>query len=408
MNEDLDNQVLTDTTHLVVLQHGLHGGPRDYNTLEYILKQTFGCEPGLCIFAAQSNSIGLMLTHDGADNGGIRLADEIESIAANCPKLEKISFIGHSLGGLYVRYCIGVLYSRGFFDRIKPMNVITLAAPHFGIRVPSKRRYLNAVVNTFCCKMFGRTGAQFVLKDQATPQTIDLAHPNIAIDPPAFQDATGKFEIQLPEPNDGYRMLFYRLHAKHLSVYFSDNDEDTLFEFDLTGYEAILFVPTSPSNVDTESNQFIESATHDTILQLKGYHHGEKMDIEIRIETNVDWALCHALLLRLGSLRCVNYCGDKSRVRGSELEPQPIPSLMQCLAQGCFLWGYSLFERRALYSNIFYDIQVPYSCGSIRSYNPYKNNAATCVTSPFYPHITLNSLSNAVFLRDTLPKRKFI
>ncbi|OQR93242.1 hypothetical protein THRCLA_08496 [Thraustotheca clavata] len=406
-----------DVTHLVVLQHGLHGSPRDYHTFEFILKQVFANEPGLCIVAAQSNATESMLTHDGIDAGGIRLANEIESIAALCPKLEKISLIGHSLGGLYVRYCIGVLYGRRFFDRYKPLNVITLATPHLGIRVPFKRGSLNAVVNTLSSKLLDRirdvfrsTGAQFVLQDQATPQTIDLAHPNIAIDPPPFQDATGKFEIQLPEPNDGYCMLFYRLHAKHLSVYFSDIDEDTLFEFDLTGYEAILFVPTPPSTIETEANQFIdpfESATNDTVLQLKGFHHGEKMDIEIRIETNVDWALCHALLLRLGSLRCVNYCGDKSRVRGTILTPRPIPSLLQCLAQGCFLWGYSLFKRRSLYSNIFFDIQVPYSCGSIRSYNPYKNNAATCATSPFYPHITLNSLSNAAFLRDTLPKQKW-
>jgi len=71
--------------------------------------------------AAECNAKQYFQTHDGIDAGGIRLADEIEEIANGLPYLKKISLIGHSLGGLYVRYCIGVLYSRGFFEKFQPM-----------------------------------------------------------------------------------------------------------------------------------------------------------------------------------------------------------------------------------------------------------------------------------------------
>lgn len=35
-------------------------------------------------------------------------------------KVEKISMIGYSLGGLILRYAIGILGKRGIFDQIKP------------------------------------------------------------------------------------------------------------------------------------------------------------------------------------------------------------------------------------------------------------------------------------------------
>lgn len=35
-------------------------------------------------------------------------------------KVEKISMIGYSLGGLILRYAIGILGKRGIFDQAKP------------------------------------------------------------------------------------------------------------------------------------------------------------------------------------------------------------------------------------------------------------------------------------------------
>lgn len=74
--------------------------------------------------------------------------------------LQKISFLAHSLGGLFARYAVAVLYSPcasnghqtdnyadttnanagkrstlcGTIAGLKPINFITLATPHLGVR----------------------------------------------------------------------------------------------------------------------------------------------------------------------------------------------------------------------------------------------------------------------------------
>ena len=44
--------------------------------------------------------------------------------------------VGYSLGGLVARYSIGLLYSKGWFDRVEPVNFTTFATPHLGVRTP--------------------------------------------------------------------------------------------------------------------------------------------------------------------------------------------------------------------------------------------------------------------------------
>lgn len=67
--------------------------------------------------------------------------------------LKKISFLAHSLGGLFARYAISVLYTpndipkfslvnsqttyslrRGKIAGLEPINFVTLATPHLGVR----------------------------------------------------------------------------------------------------------------------------------------------------------------------------------------------------------------------------------------------------------------------------------
>lgn len=82
--------------------------------------------------------------------------------------LKKISFLAHSLGGLFVRYAVAVLYSpnafnssqpddladtksenmqtvgsigRGTIAGLAPINFITLATPHLGVRGKKQVRY---------------------------------------------------------------------------------------------------------------------------------------------------------------------------------------------------------------------------------------------------------------------------
>jgi len=154
-------------THLVVLAHGLHGGTDDLVRVAGILSATYGQE--LALLISESNQ-GFLATHRGIDVGGERLAKEVAEFAnkmATCHTRqgEKFSFsiIGHSLGGLYSRYCIGHLYSEGFFDQWQPLNFITLATPHLGSRRP--QRGLNPILSFFTSHLFSRTGQQLMLED---------------------------------------------------------------------------------------------------------------------------------------------------------------------------------------------------------------------------------------------------
>lgn len=44
--------------------------------------------------------------------------------------------VGHSLGGLYIRYCIGLMADSDFFGRfhVTPACFVTIASPHLGVR----------------------------------------------------------------------------------------------------------------------------------------------------------------------------------------------------------------------------------------------------------------------------------
>ncbi|RRT76310.1 hypothetical protein B296_00008032 [Ensete ventricosum] len=120
---------------------------------------------------------------------GERLADEVISIVANNPGLQKISFVGHSLGGLIARYAISLLYEKSIQKRsseengecedhtlgttsgLEPINFITFATPHLGSRlhkqIPILRGfYTLEKMACHTCWILGRTGKHLFLKDK--------------------------------------------------------------------------------------------------------------------------------------------------------------------------------------------------------------------------------------------------
>ena len=95
-------------------------------------------EERLHILSAKTNSDSF--TYDGVDLGGERVTQEIETYIEDLEKkgmrIRKLSVVGYSLGGLVARYAIGLLYSKGWFDRLQPVNFTTFATPHLGVRTP--------------------------------------------------------------------------------------------------------------------------------------------------------------------------------------------------------------------------------------------------------------------------------
>ncbi|PQE25488.1 lipid particle protein [Rutstroemia sp. NJR-2017a BBW] len=50
------------------------------------------------------------------------IEEEIEKLARDGQQITRLSVVGYSLGGLVARYSVGLLESKGFFERIKPVG----------------------------------------------------------------------------------------------------------------------------------------------------------------------------------------------------------------------------------------------------------------------------------------------
>ena len=107
-------------------------------------------------------------TYDGIEVCAERLVKEIEAYLhkskTNGSEIQKISFIGYSLGGLVARYAIGLLYHKGYFKKLLPVNFTTFATPHLGSRAPL-RGYATYVWNTIGARALSTSGRQLFMID---------------------------------------------------------------------------------------------------------------------------------------------------------------------------------------------------------------------------------------------------
>jgi hypothetical protein len=103
--------------------------------------------------------------------------EQVSDVVKKMSSLRKISFLAHSLGGLFARYAIAILYSLetenagqssaqivptargssksrcasglGSVAGLEPINFITLATPHLGVRGRNQVGHQN-VLKYFC------------------------------------------------------------------------------------------------------------------------------------------------------------------------------------------------------------------------------------------------------------------
>ncbi|XP_004964814.1 putative lipase YDL109C isoform X1 [Setaria italica] len=181
--------------HLLVLVHGIMASPKDWTYGEAVLKRRLG--DNFFIYASSSNTY--TKTFDGIDIAGRRLADEVLDVVKKMSSLRKISFLAHSLGGLFARYAIAILYSLetenagqrsaqivptargsaksrctsglGAVAGLEPINFITLATPHLGVRGRNQLPFLQglSILEKLAAPLapliVGRSGAQLFLTD---------------------------------------------------------------------------------------------------------------------------------------------------------------------------------------------------------------------------------------------------
>ncbi|ETK76881.1 hypothetical protein F441_17117 [Phytophthora nicotianae CJ01A1] len=446
-----DNAQLERATHLVIFQHGLLGSKHDFARFVEIFQAQFQNDE-LFLHASESNASGFFQTYDGVDQGAHRLADEIQQLAAKMPKLQKLSMIGHSLGGLYNRYCIGLLLSRGFFDQVEPMNFVTLATPHLGIRRP-RRGATNVVFNALMPKIFSRTGAQLTLIDEASEETLALSKSSttyldkdfrpgtvsclmfisgyliltILLIVAAWSEIKGSLLISLPvsekredDGHEAFELYDCNLSDRKLHVFENKANEGQSklkFEIDLSCCDVKILLPSGKSIGDDANyySSFIGWGQNDDEekpnvfgnfdIQIQWSAESSASDITsknvcvLRIpeeDIHRDWKWLVALSNASFGVRCVTSATRTTRVSTT-------PPLLSCLTRGQFMQALQMFKARTLYSSIFFDMQVPYTCAAVRAFNPYRSSAKELLMSPIYTHIVHDSLQSARKLRDTIP-----
>ncbi|OIW17965.1 hypothetical protein TanjilG_17801 [Lupinus angustifolius] len=182
-----------DPDHILVLVHGILASTSDWTYAEAELKRRL--RKNFLIYASSSNTF--TKTFAGIDGAGKRLADEVMQVVKKRSSLKRISFLAHSLGGLITRSAIAVLYSPDTYSRdqhcdpvngaiensqrsfskggliagLEPVNFITLATPHLGVRGKGQLPFLLGIpileklAAPIAPFLVGRTGRQLFLTD---------------------------------------------------------------------------------------------------------------------------------------------------------------------------------------------------------------------------------------------------
>ena len=108
-------------------------------------------------------------TFDGISAGGLRLAPDVCTIMRGNPTLQRISFVGFFLGGLYVCYAAAVLYDSvsGIIGGLQPTRLVLVAAPNLSVRTFGVYHFLPPLVCNLAHHLYGRTGSELLLVDDA-------------------------------------------------------------------------------------------------------------------------------------------------------------------------------------------------------------------------------------------------
>ncbi|XP_027345327.1 uncharacterized protein LOC113857532 isoform X2 [Abrus precatorius] len=225
--------VKNDPDHLLVLVHGILASTGDWTYAEAELKRRLG--KNFLIYVSSSNAYTKTFT--GIDGAGKRLADEVLQVVKKTKSLKKISFLSHSLGGLFARYAIAVLYSPDTYNRdqqgdlansmtensprtsfsrggmiagLEPINFITLATPHLGVRGRKQLPFLLGVpileklAAPIAPLFVGQTGSQLFLTDGKPDKPPLLLRMASDCEDGKFLSALGAFRWRMIYANVSY------------------------------------------------------------------------------------------------------------------------------------------------------------------------------------------------------------
>ncbi|CAN6674752.1 lipid droplet phospholipase 1 [Trichomonascus vanleenenianus] len=174
-DETPENNPPSSGKHLFVLIHGFFGNPSHLSAMRDTLSSRFS-EDEVEILVPKGNA-GLR-SFDGVRLGAERVVEELGEFLKERRrkgvKFTHISIAGYSLGGLYARYVVGILYKNGFFDKVTPVTFTTFATPHLGSKFYHENTS-SKILNFLGSNLLGVSGNDMfgvnstVLRDMADP-----------------------------------------------------------------------------------------------------------------------------------------------------------------------------------------------------------------------------------------------
>jgi Putative serine esterase (DUF676) len=171
------------------------------------------------------------------------IEEVLDELARDGYQITKLSMVGYSLGGLVARYAIGLLYSRGWFEKIRPVNFTTFASPHLGVRTPL-RGYANHIWNVLGARTLCMSGRQLFMIDKfrhtGRPLLSVLADPDSI-----FIHALKKFEKRSLYANivNDRSAVFYTTSISRIDPFTQMDRLDLNF---VKGYENVILDPDIP------------------------------------------------------------------------------------------------------------------------------------------------------------------
>jgi Putative serine esterase (DUF676) len=233
--------------HLTRRSNRLWGNPKHLNYVASQLREKYG-EDQLIVLAVKRNAGSF--TYDGIELGAERVAKEIEEtldeLARDGYQIKKLSMVGYSLGGLVARYALGLLHSRGWFDKIRPVNFTTFASPHLGVRTPLTG-YANHIWNILGARTLCMSGRQLFLidkfRDTGRPLLSVLADPGSI-----FIHALKKFENRSLYANivNDRSAVFYTTFVSRTDPFAQMNKLDLKY---VKGYQDVILDPEQPATL---------------------------------------------------------------------------------------------------------------------------------------------------------------
>lgn len=182
---NIQNGDTSGKKHLIVLCNGLWGRSKHWSSVVQALQEQLDRQQEhreYQIHASTANQ--LFDTYAGVDVCGNKLAEELKVVLKGTDDFGKISFIGHSMGGLIARNAVKKMFDKDTQSilGLEPCHFVTLATPHVGFVpshsedvplsgwlkrfLPSKSKKVVDISVPFLTSYFlGEAGKQFFYRD---------------------------------------------------------------------------------------------------------------------------------------------------------------------------------------------------------------------------------------------------